>query len=406
MGITLEGVRLWDGHSEAMSLEPMRIRIDRGEIASTGMRQNATFGDEVVSLDGCYAIPGLIDAHVHLDLDPWIPSPDAQAEVSDPDRRLRMIARAERMVRAGITTARDLGAGEWRELDLRDALARGELGGPRLLCAGQPLTVPAGHCHFWHGVADGPAEQAAVIDRQLARGVDWVKVMATGGVFTKGSGVTRAQFDTAEVRAAVDRAAAAGRHVAAHCHGTEGIRNAALGGVRTIEHCSFAGKGGFGVALDEQVVADIAASGTFVSPTVNAGWGRRIEKDGAPTEFYTRMKGVFAALRAAGVPMIASTDAGIPGVLHDRLPAGLGAFARYAELTPVQALRSATSLSARALGLEAVCGALRPGLSADVLVLDADPTEDLAALLNPRLAVARGRLYEPSTGDGGAPAPV
>jgi imidazolonepropionase-like amidohydrolase len=218
--------------------------------------------------------------------------------------------------------------------------------------------------------------------------------MATGGVFTKGSGVTRAQFSEGGIRAIVEQAAAAGRPVAAHCHGTEGIRNAARGGVRTIEHCSFASKGGFGVDLEAAVVDDIARSGAFVSPTVNGGWSRRIEHEGSPSEFYQRMTRVFVALRRAGIPLIASTDAGIPGVHHHRLAAGIGAFARYAGLEPVEALRSATSESAVALGLEAVCGSLRPGLSADILVVAGDPLSDLSLLEAPLLVVARGEVID------------
>jgi imidazolonepropionase-like amidohydrolase len=310
-----------------------------------------------------------------------------------------MLARAGEMVRAGITTARDLGAGEWRELALRDAIARGELPGPRLLCAGQPLTVPSGHCHFWGGVAANAAERASVVERQLEHGVDWIKVMATGGVFTKGSGVDRAQFDEAALRETVERAGRAGRSVAAHCHGAAGIRNAARAGVRTIEHCSFAGSEGFGSDLDPDVVLDVARSGAWVSPTVNAGWARRLEKDGQSTPFHDRMRAVLAALRGAGVPLIASTDAGIPGVRHRDLPVALRAFAHYADLTPLEVLRSATSESARALGLADVCGAVRPGLSADLVVVEGDPLLDLGVLERPLLVLTRGRMVLDRTGE-------
>jgi imidazolonepropionase-like amidohydrolase len=395
MTMILTGVRVWDGHSDALPDSLRSIRIERGKItsidAATGL--SGVDADEgVVDLEGRCAIPGLIDAHVHLDLDPGLMSPDDQFKVSVEDRCLRMIARADAMVTAGITTARDLGAGEWHELRLRDAIQAGGLRGPRLICAGQPITIPAGHCYFWGGAAKGEAEHAAVLARQLEHGVDCIKVMATGGVFTKGSGVTKAQFSQAEIEKIVGLANAADRHVAAHCHGAEGIRNAAKGGVRTIEHCSFAGSSGFGSAFDPAVVDAVAASGAYVSPTVNAGWARRIEKDGVSTPFFRRMTHVLDMLRAAGVPMIASTDAGIPGVFHHHLPKALSAFARFASFTPVETLRAATSASARALGLEARCGALQPGLSADIVVLDANPLEDLAHLEAPHWVSARGRI--------------
>ncbi len=403
MKIRLSAARIWDGTAPTTTREALNLVVDRGEITSVGSSLGGTSESIVRLPPGAVAIPGLIDAHVHMDLDPFLLAPDDQFKPSRSDRDLRMIARAGAMVAAGITTARDLGAGEWRELALRDAIARGELPGPRLVCAGQPLTVDQGHCHFWGGVATGAEEQAQVVRRQLAHGVDWVKVMATGGYFTKGSGVERAQFSAEELRQAVGLAGEAGLAVAAHCHGKAGIRNAAQAGVRTIEHCSFASGEGYGADYDADVVKEIAAAGTWVSPTVNANWLRRMKKDGAPTDFFRNMRGVLGGLREAGIPLLASTDAGIPGVHHHRLAAGLLAFAKYGDLSPVEVLRTATSDSALGLGLESICGRLEPGLSADVLVFAGDPLEDLALLENPILVLARGRIAHR---DPSVPAPV
>ncbi len=133
------------------------------------------------------ALPGLIDAHVHMVLDPDLRDPLAQTAADRATRAAAMAQRAVEMVRAGITTARDLGGGEWLELELRDRIARGEVEGPRLVCAGQPVTSPQGHCHFWGGEATGAADAAAVIARQREHGVDLIKVMATGGTMTKGT---------------------------------------------------------------------------------------------------------------------------------------------------------------------------------------------------------------------------
>lgn len=392
MRIGLTGARVWDGGCSPTSESPIDVWVDGGQIVNMGDKPSGEDWLEVRLPPGSVAIPGLIDAHVHMDLDPTLFKPDDQFVPSRADRDLRMVARAAEMVRAGITTARDLGGGEWRELALRDAIARGELPGPRLLCAGQPVTVPAGHCHFWGGAAATARARAAVIRRQLDHGVDLIKVMATGGVFTKGSGVDRAQFDEAEMSEMVALATAQQRSVAAHCHGAEGIRNAARAGVRTVEHCSFAGRDGFGSAFDPAAVRDLVANQTVVSPTVNEGWGLRLEKDGRETRFHLRMRAVLAALREAGVPLIASTDAGIPGVRHHRLGAALRTFGHYAAMTPLDVLRSATSDSARALGLEDRCGALRAGVAADVVVLESDPLEDLSVLESPLLVVAGGRL--------------
>ena len=393
----ITGVYVWDGKASRRSADPWIIRIRGKKIEAVGPQEELKAGAHEISLPGGTALPGLIDAHVHLCLDPKIGPPQEQEAVGRVARMRSMEGRAGAMLRRGITTARDLGGGKGLEIELRDRIAQGECDGPRLLCAGQPVTTPGGHCHFWGGEAEGSQQIEAVIHRQIERQVDWIKVMATGGVMTKGTTPLAPQFDTAEIACAVQEAARHGLPVAAHCHGTEGISNAVEAGVRTVEHCSFAGHSGFGSDFDRAVVEKIARSGAWVSPTVNGGWGRRAfrkpEKQGDPvshSEFFERMKRVFEALRAAGVGLIASTDAGIPGVEHHRLAEGLLAFSGYADLDPVATLRTATSESAVALGIASEVGQLQPGLDADILVVEGDPLSDLSVLQSPRAVFSAG----------------
>jgi len=407
--LLLQGLRLWDGRSDVCSDAEVEIRTDpRGlisdisDISEHASSKSGASDLERVDLAGAYAIPGLIDAHVHLTLDPTLKTPAEQFALPPEQRERGMRERAERMLRAGITTARDLGGGEFLELALRDEIAAGLAPGPRLLCAGQPITSPGGHCHFWGGEAANEAEGRAVVRRQVDAGCDLIKLMATGGVFTKGSKPWNPQFDATTLRAFVREATSHGRHVAAHCHGTRGISDALHAGVRTIEHCSFAGEGGFGRALDRDVLAEIGKREVWVSPTVNSGWGRRAEKDGVPTEFFERMSAMLRAIRDVGGRFISSTDAGIPGVEHDRLADGMIALAKYAELAPIDVLRSATSESANALGLESICGMLAPGFAADLVVFGRDPTRDLSVLREPLLVIARGRVIRPEKARGGA----
>jgi imidazolonepropionase-like amidohydrolase len=375
--------------------------VAEGRIEALGTDPQLRSGAREIPLDGCTAIPGLIDAHVHLTLDPAIAQPRDQLRVP-PDALVRaMEERALRMLCAGITTARDLGGGSWQELELRDRIERGEVAGPRLLCAGQPITSPAGHCHFWGGEARGEVGIDAVVRRQIEHRCDWIKIMVTGGVMTRRTRIGDAQFSREELLHTVRAAARHGRRVAAHCHGTRGIALAAATGVHTVEHCSFAGAQGFGSDYDPAVVEQLAGrargrdgeSPLWVSPTVNAGWAR-LTKPGpkGPNAFGLRMVRALRGLREAGVPLIASTDAGIPRVEHHRLPEALAVMATLAGLTPAETLVSATSESARALGLEAETGQLAVGLAADVLVVEGDPTRDLAALLRPRLVLARGKI--------------
>jgi imidazolonepropionase-like amidohydrolase len=392
VALALSGLRIWDGKAEALGPARAVLRIDGERIAALGSEVAPGRDDEVLALDGATALPGLIDAHVHLTLDPAIRTPDEQLRVTPEAAEAAMNERARSMVEAGITTARDLGGGAWRELALRDRIARFESAGPRLLCAGQPVTSPKGHCWFWGGEARDADEARAVVRRQVERGADLIKVMATGGVLTAGTKPSDAQFEQEALDAIVGEARAHGRPVAAHCHGTSGIERAARAGARTIEHCSFASEQGFGSAPDPDLVSLIARAGAWISPTVNTGFARFFGEDGSPGKFATRMGEAYTALRRAGVPFIASTDAGIPNVAHHRLPEALAVFARLAGLRPVEALRAATSECARALGLEGVTGELRAGLAADVLVVDGNPLEDLSALLRPILVVARGQI--------------
>lgn len=391
--LVLRGLRIWNDGEGRFAESPGFIRISGQRIEQVGLGEGPTEGGEVLDFANSFALPGLIDGHVHIGVDP---SRGVAAQAADPrdERWKAMRARAAAMLRAGITTARDLGGPDELELALRDAIGRGEIAGPRLLCAGQPVTTPGGHCHFWGGAAANADEALAVVERQIERGVDWIKVMATGGVATQGTSPAASQFSAAELARLVARARDEGRRVAAHCHGTEGIRNAALARVGSIEHCSFAGADGFGSALDARVVGEVAASGAWVSPTINAGWARRERDANGSTPFFERMSRVHRALDAAGAAFVASTDAGIPGVPHDRLVDGLCAFERYAGISPARVVRAATGDAALAIGLAGEVGRIAAGASADLLIVADDPLLDLGVLRTPRAVFARGRRVD------------
>ncbi|MBD3646486.1 MAG: amidohydrolase family protein, partial [Pseudomonadales bacterium] len=294
--------------------------------------------------------------------------------------------RAAKMVSSGITSARDLGGGRWLELEIRDRILAGDLTGPRLICAGQPVTSPQGHCHFWGGEAADADEAKQVIARQIDHGVDLIKVMATGGNLTKGSRPADAQFDVETLSTMVSLSNNHDLGVAAHCHGTEGIRNAADAGVTTIEHCSWVNDEGWARGFDNDVAGTIAERGIRVSPTVNLGWKRRIGSG----DYERLVQETFPRLKSAGATLIASTDAGIPGVYHHDLPRALPVFAHFAGLSPVEALRAATSDCADAIGLGAITGRIASGYSADLLLLESDPLSDLAALDRSAEVWARG----------------
>lgn len=380
-------VRIWDGVSDRYREDVDAIVVADGGIEAV-TSANEVAPAERIDCGGLTVIPGLIDAHVHMVLDPEITAVDDQLSESHDVMREKMRERAALMVQNGITTARDLGGGDWLELELRDAIARGETPGPRLVCAGQPVTSIKGHCHFWNGEAAGVDAAIEVIDRQAEHAVDLIKVMASGGNLTRGSKPQDAQWTGEEMAAIVGHAHACGYDVAAHAHGTAGIRIAVDAGVNTVEHCSWLGSDGKREPFDIDLAETMASEGIWISPTINAGWRRFGE------EYRTRITANLEGMRARGCRLIASTDAGIPRVRHHDLPIALGVFADLAALTPLETLRAATRDCAEAIGLGNVTGIIRAGWSADLLFVEGDPLNDLTALTRPARVVARGRVIE------------
>jgi imidazolonepropionase-like amidohydrolase len=224
-----------------------------------------------------------------------------------------------------------------------------------------------------------------VLARQLEHGVDLIKIMATGGRMTGGSQPLLPQFSSKQIAAVVAAAAAAGLDVAAHCHGTAGIQAAASAGVATIEHCSWLGSGGWASDYQAATAQLIANRGIQVSPTVNAGWQRMLGKPVGE-----RVGQSLRAMIALGIPIIASTDAGIPGVHHHQLPQALQVFAQLSGTSAEYTLRSATSQAAAGLKLDNITGRLMTGLSADIVITDGNPLEDLSSLKDPVAVWARG----------------
>ncbi len=383
MTTCLTNLSIWDGHER---VDADAILFAGGSITAVGSATELAHGAERIDCAGATAIPGLMDAHVHLELNPDNSKPPSHNNAAIFEH---MVERAEGMAKAGITTARDLGGGAWHELRLRDEIQSGARTGPRLICSGQPITCVQGHCHFWGGEAANLAEAKAVLQRQLEHKVDLIKVMATGGRRTKGSNPLDPQFDTETLTEIVRMAHDNDKPVAAHCHGTPGIEVAARAGVNTIEHCSWVGEEGWASDYQDHIAQIILERGIWVSPTVNKGWQRMLESKTGTV--LGRVRTAYRKMLDLGIPLVASTDAGIPGVFHADLPHALVVFAQIAELTNEQALKSATSDAAVALGIENESGSLRPGLAADILLVDGDPLTNLTAVTRPVGVWTQGR---------------
>jgi len=340
----------------------------------------------VLALGPATVLPGLIDCHVHLAFDGG-PAPVARMRAEDDARQVALMTRnARRLLSVGVTTARDLGDRGYLGVSVRDAIADGTVHGPRLLAAGPPLTVTGGHCWFMGAEVDTEQDVRRMVRRHHKHGVDLVKIMSTGGFMTDGSAPWFAQFEPAEVRAAVEEAHRVGKRVAAHVHGVVGIERALDAAVDTLEHCTFVHADGSRRVVPE--LADrIAASAAYVSPT----WNLLLPlfQEWLPEREY-----VLEPLYRRGARIVASTDAGIDNVPHHGFVRSLQAMASSG-LPTTEVLTAATTRAAEALGLATVTGAVTAGLSADLIAVGGDPRHDLAVLHDLRLVLVRGEPFSP-----------
>jgi imidazolonepropionase-like amidohydrolase len=385
----IEAGRLMDG-TGAEPIEAARIVVEGERIREIGPASQVKVpsGDvDRIDFSENTIVPGLLDGHVHLVFSA-LPSalPDILAD-DNPRILLRAVHNAQLALRVGVTTVRDCGGRAHMALKLRDAIADGILPGPRILAAGPAITTTGGHCYFFEGEVDS-VDGIKKLARQLAKdGVDFFKVMSTGGRMTPGTNVTAAQFSVEELTALVSEAKRLDRKVAAHGHGTAGIRNAVEAGVTTIEHATWVSEEDDTVVDYDPAVADMmAAKGVYLSPTISPS---RIRSGDTPdlhlSEARRRTLGMRPQIREAqrdmlkrGVQIIGSTDAGVANVPLDSMPGELESAVEELGLTPMQALVAATYTGSQAFGRSDDFGSLQVGLRADFLVIDGDPTKNIS----------------------------
>ena len=355
-------------------------------------------GVEVTAYDGTL-LPGLIDAHVHLVSDSTVGSLERAGTATDEELDTTIARMLGDEAANGVTTVRDLGDRRYRTLVARDRRSPGE---PRVVAAGPPLTIPAGHCHFLGGEASGVDAVRASVREHADRGVDVVKVMASGGMLTMGTDLLGVQFTAEEMLAAVDEAHAAGLRIVAHAHSEAGARHAVAAGVDGLEHATMLGPDG--IAIPDDLIDDIAERGLTVDPTLGFDPDRVIPLDQAPphvravvervgmtpVEVAQRRMAQIRRMQEGGVRLVSGLDAGAaPPKPHGALWRAV-IHLLDAGLTPAQALTTATSVAADDCGVGAETGRLAPGLAADVLVVDGDAETDLEVLGRPVTVLVRG----------------
>ena len=380
------------------------IVIEGDKIVQIGSASEvkAAAGDTSIDLPAATLLPGLIDMHTHLTFD--LNSLGYQGlAISTAREALHGARNARRTLEAGFTTVRNVGARDYADIALRDAINDGDVIGPRMVASGPALGITGGHCdenllppafHFFgDGVADGIEGVQHKVREVIKYGADVIKICATGGVLSKGDDPNASQYTLEEMKAIVADAHRLGRRVAAHAHGAEGVRWASEAGVDSIEH---------GHLMDDAAIATVKKNGTYLVPTLflTEYMQQNMERTDVPEYSKQKMRWIATAAQQnvkkafdAGVKVAFGTDAAV-------YPHGLnaGEFHVYVKLgmAPLAAIQTATINAADLLGgtWTKQVGTLEPGKWADMIAVDGDPTKDVTTLEHVKFVMKGGTVYK------------
>ncbi len=407
--VVLKAARLIDG-TGAPAITNAVVVIEDNRITAAGRAGsvNIPANAKVIDLGDATLLPGFMDMHTHL-IGRTLGDPAGENSLARDYASfgaILSVQNARATLMAGFTTVRNVGAdGRFDDFALRKAIDEGWTDGPRIAAAGHSLGIRGGHCDdngyrpgmfdpgIEDGIADGPDQVRAAVRYQIKYGADVIKTCATAGVLSEGAaavGVT--QYTYEELKAMVDEATKLGRKVAAHAHGTEGIKIASRAGVASIEHGSF---------LDEEGARLMKANGTYLVPTLSAAEGvERAAKTGV-------LKGLRAekALAAAAavrnaiklavankIPIAFGTDAGV--VPHGSNAHEFQLLVEWGGMSNMDALVAATSGAAKLLGWEKNVGSLTAGKWADVIAVPGDPLKDIRVTEKVVFVMKNGMIFK------------
>jgi imidazolonepropionase-like amidohydrolase len=384
--------RVIDGVSDGVKIN-QTVVVDGGKISAieAGFRAPAA-GDRVIDLRNGTLLPGLFDMHVHLTSEYSKRSEIEDYKLNEADVAINGVVHAERTLLAGFTTVRDLGDEFRASLALRNAINAGKVPGPRIIAAGKAIATTGGHAdptNGWsrkfpanpgpeEGVINGVDDARKAVRQRYKEGSDTIKITATGGVLSIAKNGADPQMTEEEIRAIVTTARDYGFKVAAHAHGTEGIKRAVRGGVDTIEHGTF---------MDDEGMKLMKERGTFYVPTISAGdWVFRQAQD--PNFFPAvvrpkalmvgpQIQNTFAKAYKAGVKILFGTDTGV-----SRHGDNAREFKLMVEggMPPMEAIRVATSVPAKFLGLDDQTGSIAIGKLGELVGVPGNPLEDITVM--------------------------
>ncbi len=395
----LTAERMFDARTGRMIPSPVvLIRGERIVSVQSGGAIPAGAG-KVVNLPGMTLLPGLIDMHTHIDSDP---SYGGYNSLQFSDRFWSVIAvpNAIRTLQAGFTTIRNVGSDAWNDVGLSQAINEGKVPGPRIVPAGYAFGATGGHCDstfFPPSMnqkspynADSPEAGRRSVREIRKYGAQVIKICATGGVFSRNTEPGQQQMSLSDMKAIVDDAHMYGLKVAAHAHGTNGIKDAIRAGVDTIEHASLIDDEGIELARKYGAYLSMDIYNTEYTQSEGRKNGVLEDNMRKDREVADAQREGFRKAHKAGVKMVYGTDAGV----HPNGENGkqFRWMVKYG-MTPAQAIQSATAISAEALGRKDI-GVIEAGRFADIVAVKGDPSQDVSLLENVDFVMKGGEVYK------------
>ena len=400
--------RLFDSNSDNIR-ETQVIVVEGERIKSVGSATAIKIpaGSAVIDLSNATVLPGLIDCHVHLDSRADRYDPIYHFKDSPFNQAFAAVVNARKTLEAGFTTVRDVGSRPFIAVDLRNSINEGFIPGPRVVASGPGITITGGHGDLNNftpetqvmlfpaerdfQIADGADQIRHVVRAQEKYGVDVIKILATGGVLSHGDQPGAPQYTLEELKVAAETAHMGGRKIAAHAHGAEGIRNAILAGIDSIEHASLVDDEGIRLAKEHGTyfVMDIYNDDYILNEAPKFGLDAdRVAKERTVGKLQREN---FEKAFKAGVKMAFGTDAGV--YPHGDNAKQFYYMVKYG-MTPAQAIRAATSSAADLIGRAKDVGTIEPGKYADIIAVEKDPLTDVRSLEQVEFVMKGGVVYK------------